>query len=137
MSVGAGLRYSDFCDYHYSNGNNGPFGYGQHPWLQNTIDLLLRARAVAVIWMLVGARSSADRWLGVANVVISVAGGTIAVWDVVRQSERNPYCTTHGLWPTALLVVPLVLLGLGVNHGIRRSTSGRSASPEPVANRDP
>ena len=118
VSVQSGLLYSDLCDSAYANGDNGPFGYGQHAGRANLIVAmliigLLGAGALSILF-----RDRILRTMRVANLTIGTVGGAVASWDLYRQTERNPYCTVGGIWPlvafASILLAAAVLANIGV-----------------------
>ncbi|HNJ98146.1 MAG TPA: hypothetical protein PLV13_08480 [Ilumatobacteraceae bacterium] len=118
VSVRAGRLYSGACDDMFSNGDNGPFGYGSHSDLFRLALLLLLYGLIAAVAL---CRVSWDRgWLplDVLNVVIGTAGAAFTVGDLVTQIERNPYCTSAGMRSTIITAAVILSLALLVNSGL-------------------
>ncbi len=125
VSVQTGLLYSDLCDSAYSNGDNGPFGYGAHEGRSNLIDAFLLLGLLGAITLAIIFHNRSDRVLTVTNILIGTLGGGVAAADAFGQIENNPYCTVGGVWPTVVIASVILTMAVLANSGLLRSSSRR------------
>lgn len=118
VSVQTGLLYSELCDSDYANGNNGPFGYGQHATRYNLATGMVLLWVVHAVVAALVFRHRGQRMLGVGNVAIGLVGAWVAVVDAANQFESNPYCTNGGVVPPLLVALALITTAVALNFGI-------------------
>lgn len=133
ISVTTGRRYAaeslrefggigGLCDAAFSNGRNGPFGYGQNSAAENSINILILGGAcVAVVLAVWSIRQHSHR-LVVVNLVIGAVGGAWAGMSTFGQHEKNPYCSPRGWWVDAILAVVLLTSAAATNLAAGRRT---------------
>ncbi|MEQ1699369.1 MAG: hypothetical protein ABMA25_04625 [Ilumatobacteraceae bacterium] len=118
VSVQTGLLYSDYCDDMYSNGDNGPFGYGAHSDRSDMISWLLLLGLAGALALSVVFKEQQLRALRAANLILGTAGGCVAFLDRVVQTERNPYCRTSGVWSVVVFAGPIFAAAVIANSGL-------------------
>lgn len=117
------------CDAAFSNGVNGPFGYGYNRGASRAIDGLLVSGSCIALTLAVWSVRKRAYGAAVVNVVIGVLGGVLAIGAHVSQISRNPYCTPHGWWRDGIVAVGLVVTAAAVNLFVARRSATVAANP--------
>lgn len=93
-------------------GTTDPFGYGQNSSAESAINRLLFGGAGIAAGLTLWSLCLRVHRLVVVNLLLGVAGGTIAGLSKFGQHESNPYCSEYG-WLGDVVVAAGLLLAAG------------------------
>lgn len=126
ISIGTGRHFAaewlgefggigGLCDEVFSNGDNGPFGYGQNAAAVVAINGLLLAGAGVAAAVAIWSLFQRAFLLAVVNVVIGVVGGARVMLFVSAQVESNPYCPSAGWRFDGIVTMALLIAAAATN----------------------